>query len=35
MHDHPHLAIARRLKCANGHLERIIEMIEKSVPEAR
>lgn len=29
MPDHPHLAIARRLKRANGHLETIIEMIEQ------
>jgi DNA-binding FrmR family transcriptional regulator len=29
MSDHPHAAIARRLKRANGHLETIIEMIEK------
>ena len=29
MPDHPHLAIARRLKRANGHLETIIDMIEQ------
>ncbi len=29
MPDHPHSAIARRLKRANGHLETIIEMIEQ------
>lgn len=29
MQDHPHSAIARRLKRANGHLETIIEMIEQ------
>jgi DNA-binding FrmR family transcriptional regulator len=29
MPDHPHAAIGRRLKRANGHLETIIEMIEK------
>ena len=32
MHEHPHSAIARRLKRANGHLETIIEMIEKGRP---
>jgi DNA-binding FrmR family transcriptional regulator len=32
MHDHPHSAIARRLKRANGHLEKIIEMIEQGRP---
>jgi DNA-binding FrmR family transcriptional regulator len=30
--DQPHSAIARRLKRANGHLETIIEMIEKGRP---
>jgi uncharacterized protein len=30
--DHPHPAIARRLKRANGHLEKIIEMIEQDRP---
>jgi DNA-binding FrmR family transcriptional regulator len=30
--DHPHSAIARRLKRANGHLEKIIEMIEQDRP---
>jgi uncharacterized protein len=30
--DHSHSAIARRLKRANGHLETIIEMIEKGRP---
>jgi uncharacterized protein len=29
MPDHPHAAIAKRLKRANGHLETIIEMIEE------
>ena len=33
--DHPHSAIARRLKRANGHLETIIEMIEKGRPCAQ
>jgi DNA-binding FrmR family transcriptional regulator len=32
MSDHPHAAIARRLKRANGHLETIIEMIEEGRP---
>jgi uncharacterized protein len=32
MTDHPHSAIARRLKRANGHLEKIIEMIEQGRP---
>ena len=35
MHDHPHPAIARRLKRANGHLETIIEMIEQGRPCAQ
>ena len=30
--DHPHPAIARRLKRANGHLEKIIDMIEQDRP---
>lgn len=30
--DHPHAAIARRLKRAGGHLETIIEMIEQGRP---
>jgi DNA-binding FrmR family transcriptional regulator len=30
--DHPHSAIARRLKRANGHLEAIIGMIEQGQP---
>jgi DNA-binding FrmR family transcriptional regulator len=30
--DHPHPAIARRLKRAKGHLEKIIEMIEQDRP---
>ena len=30
--DHPHSAIARRLKRANGHLATIIEMVEKGQP---
>ena len=29
MHDRPHVAIVRRLKRANGHLETIIEMVEQ------
>ncbi|WP_426407626.1 metal-sensing transcriptional repressor [Bradyrhizobium ganzhouense] len=33
--DHPHAAIARRLKRANGHLETIIEMIEEGRPCAQ
>ena len=33
--DHPHFAIARRLKRANGHLETIIEMIEQGRPCAQ
>jgi uncharacterized protein len=32
MPDHAHSAIARRLKRANGHLETIIEMIERDKP---
>ena len=32
MPDHPHAAIASRLKRAAGHLEAIIEMIEKGKP---
>ena len=32
MHEHPHSAIARRLKRANGHLEKIIEMVEQGRP---
>ena len=35
MPDHPHAAIARRLKRANGHLETIIEMIEHGRPCAQ
>ena len=35
MSDHPHAAIARRLKRANGHLETIIEMIEQGRPCAQ
>jgi DNA-binding FrmR family transcriptional regulator len=35
MQDHPHGAIARRLKRANGHLEKIIEMIEQERPCAQ
>ena len=35
MPDHPHAAIASRLKRANGHLETIIEMIEKGRPCAQ
>ncbi|WP_407168218.1 metal-sensing transcriptional repressor [Bradyrhizobium sp. ORS 111] len=33
--DHPHAAIARRLKRANGHLETIVEMIEHGRPCAQ
>ena len=32
MPDHPHAAIAKRLKRASGHLESIIEMIEEQRP---
>jgi uncharacterized protein len=35
MTDHPHSAIARRLKRANGHLEAIIAMIEQGKPCAQ
>jgi DNA-binding FrmR family transcriptional regulator len=35
MRDHPHFAIARRLKRASGHLEAIIEMIERGKPCAQ
>jgi DNA-binding FrmR family transcriptional regulator len=35
MQDHPHSAIARRLKRANGHLETIIEMLERDRPCAQ
>ncbi|HLX17671.1 MAG TPA: metal-sensing transcriptional repressor [Bradyrhizobium sp.] len=35
MEDHPHSAIARRLKRAGGHLETIIEMIEQDRPCAQ
>jgi uncharacterized protein len=35
MPDHPHTAIAKRLKRANGHLETIIEMIEQERPCAQ
>jgi len=35
MQDHPHTAIALRLKRANGHLEKIIEMIEGGRPCAQ
>jgi len=35
MPDHPHPAIARRLRRANGHLETIIEMIERGRPCAQ
>lgn len=35
MHEHPHSAIARRLKRANGHLEKIIEMVEQGRPCAQ
>ena len=33
--DHPYVAIARRLKRANGHLETIVEMIEQGKPCAQ
>lgn len=32
MPDHPQVAIARRLKRANGHLETIIKMIDQGRP---
>jgi uncharacterized protein len=32
MPDHPHAAVAKRLKRAGGHLESIIEMIEEQRP---
>lgn len=32
MQDHQHTAIAQRLKRANGHLEKIIAMIEQGEP---
>ena len=32
MHDHEHPEIIKRLKRANGHLEKIIEMIERGKP---
>lgn len=35
MPDHPHAAIAKRLKRASGHLESIIEMIEQQRPCAQ
>ena len=35
MPDHPNVAIARRLKRANGHLEKIIEMVEGEEPCAQ
>jgi len=35
MQDHPHSAIAQRLRRANGHLETIIEMIEQDRPCAQ
>ena len=35
MQDHPHSAIASRLKRANGHLETIIEMVERGRPCAQ
>ena len=35
MPDHPHAAIARRLKRANGHLKTIVEMIEQGRPCAQ
>jgi uncharacterized protein len=35
MQDQPHSAIARRLRRANGHLETIIDMIERGRPCAQ
>ena len=35
MQDHPHAAIGRRLKRANGHIQTIIEMIEQGRPCAQ
>ena len=35
MPDHPHAAIAKRLKRASGHLESIIEMIAQQRPCAQ
>jgi len=35
MPDHPHAAIAKRLKRASGHLDSIIEMIEQQRPCAQ
>jgi uncharacterized protein len=35
MPDHTHAAIARRLKRAAGHLEAIIEMVEKGKPSTQ
>jgi len=35
MPDQPHPAIARRLRRANGHLETIIEMLERGRPCAQ
>lgn len=35
MPDHPHAAIAKRLKRASGHLESIIEMIDQRRPCAQ
>lgn len=35
MTDHPHAAIGRRLKRANGHLEKTIAMIEQGRPCAQ
>ena len=32
MHDNKHPEIIKRLKRANGHLEKIIEMIERAKP---
>ena len=32
MPDHPHAAIAKRLRRAGGHLESIVEMIEQQRP---
>lgn len=35
MSDHPNAATARRLKRANSHLEKIIEMVEQGRPCAQ
>jgi uncharacterized protein len=35
MHDHQHPEIIKRLKRADGHLQKIIEMIERGKPCAQ